>query len=213
MADLGQNIRNMVMKGMEAIGNTANSIASNTKQKVDFYNLQGEKKELLNSIGSKIIELWKQGEKLPDALIEDIEKVILIDEQLKVMQKDKEAEEQEASETADEYKGKGFETKTEDNVPQMEIPQAAEYTAQDDRDVPVIEVGTTEKADQQEEYSPLSSAINDLFEQMPPVDKMAEKVNTSLDELGENLRKFSGELSKGIDQIAEQLTEDDGKKD
>ena len=78
MADLGQNIRNMVMKGMEAIGNTANSIASNTKQKVDFYNLQGEKKELLNSIGSKIIELWKQGEKLPDALIEDIEKVILI---------------------------------------------------------------------------------------------------------------------------------------
>ena len=35
MADFGSAVKNIWMKGMEAIGNTASSIASNTKYKVE----------------------------------------------------------------------------------------------------------------------------------------------------------------------------------
>ena len=58
--------------------------------------------------------------------------------------------------------------------------------------------------------SPLSSAINDLFEQIPPVDKMADKVNSTLDEMGDNLRRFSSDLGKQISDMADDLM---GKKD
>ena len=52
---------------------------------------------------------------------------------------------------------------------------------------------------------PLSSAINDLFEQMPPVDKMMDKVNSSLDELGENLKKFSDEFDRQLNDFSDQM--------
>ena len=35
MSELGQNLKNAVMKGIEAIGNTATSLASNTRQKME----------------------------------------------------------------------------------------------------------------------------------------------------------------------------------
>ena len=74
--------------------------------------------------------------------------------------------------------------------------------------MPVIRV---EDAGDEEgpEPCPLSSAINDLFEKMPPVDKMMDKVNSSLDDLGENLRKFSGEFDKQLNEFAEQMMKND----
>ena len=63
--------------------------------------------------------------------------------------------------------------------------------AEGDADVPDIEV--PEKGTSEQNDSPLSSAINALFDDIPQVDKMAEKVNSSLDEMGEQLKKFSTE--------------------
>jgi hypothetical protein len=40
---------------------------------------------------------------------------------------------------------------------------------------------------------------------MPPVDKMVDRVNNSLDDLGENLRKFSGEFDKQLNKFADQM--------
>ena len=45
---------------------------------------------------------------------------------------------------------------------------------------------------------------------MPQVDKMMDKVNTSLDELGENLLKFSGEFGKQLDDFTDRMMGKDG---
>ena len=91
------------------------------------------------------------------------------------------------------------------DVAAPEVPAAAEYAAKDDGDIPVIEVEEPEKEDESMPDCPLSSAINDLFEKMPPVDKMVDKVNSSLDELNDNLRKFSGEFDKQLSDFADQM--------
>ena len=96
---------------------------------------------------------------------------------------------------------------TEEEV-SAEEPAAAEYAAKDDSDVPVIEIEEEAEKDKVGEC-PLSSAINDLFENMPPVDKMVDKVNSSLDDLGENLRKFSSDFDKKLKDFSDQMMEKD----
>ena len=192
MAEIGENLKNIVMKGIEVIGNKANNLATNAKQKVGEYNLANEQKDLFSAIGSKVFELAKQGTAFPEELQEDLKKAAEISEELERIRAEKEAAAKEAEETATE---KPTYRESPAEAPAAEAPTAAEYAAKDDRDIPVIEV---EKPDEKEdtgfEDCPLSSAINDLFEQMPPVDKMMDKVNNSLDELGDSLRKFSGEF-------------------
>ncbi|MBR6164710.1 MAG: hypothetical protein IKQ45_02130 [Clostridia bacterium] len=211
MADRGLNLKNMVIKGMEAIGNTATSIANSTRQKMDALSLQGEKEELLTKIGEQVVELWKAGENLPGELTENVEKAILIDEQMKVVQREQSAEE--TSGEAEETPAPVLQQEMPQEAPAVRGAQAVEYTAQDDHDIPVIEVEREEGKATEEEPCPLSSAINDLFEKMPPVDKMAEKVNSSLDELGENLRKFSGEFDKELNRFADQMMGKDGDRE
>ena len=73
-------------------------------------------------------------------------------------------------------------------------------------DIPVLKVEPSDKTEEHDYADcPLSSAINDLFENMPPVDKMMDKVNNSLDELGDNLRKFSGDFEKQLNQITDEI--------
>ena len=81
----------------------------------------------------------------------------------------------------------------------------------DSAGVPVIDVPETEKPEKIDE--PLSSAINSLFEQMPPVDQMADKVNASLDEMGEQLKKFSDHFGKQLNDMADELLGNSDRKD
>ena len=53
MAEFGNNLKNIWMKGMEAIGNTASSIASNTRFKVDEMNMVNRRAEILKDFGAK----------------------------------------------------------------------------------------------------------------------------------------------------------------
>jgi len=86
------------------------------------------------------------------------------------------------------------------------VPAAVEYAARDNSDVPVIEVEKTEDSEENTFADcPLSSAINDLFEKMPPVDKMMDKVNSSLDELGDNLKKFTDDFGKELDEFTDRM--------
>ena len=172
------------------------SIASTTKQKVSAYNLANEKEDLFTGIGSKVYEMWKQGETIPECLTEDLVKIVEIEETIKAMQ---EAQGSDASEETPVYSDTPAEAQAAPG-----FAQAAEYAAKDDGDVPVIEV---EDEEGEPENCPLSSAINDLFEKIPPVDKMKEKVNNSLDELGANLRKFSGKFEKELNEFAERMSE------
>lgn len=186
MSEIKENLKELVR-----------SIASTTKQKVSAYNLANEKEDLFTAIGSKVYQLWKDGEAIPECLTEDLVKIVEIEEAIKVIQ---ETQNSNPSEENPVYS----DTPAEDrDAPSC--PQAAEYAAKDDGDVPVIKVEDEE--DSEPEDCPLSSAINDLFEKIPPVDKMKEKVNNSLDELGANLRKFSGKFEKELNEFAERMSE------
>ena len=205
MSEIGENLKNIVMKGIEVIGNKAGNIASTARQKVGEFNLANDQKELFSLIGSKVLELSKQGVEFPEELKEDLKRAAEMGAELDRIRSEK----VDSGKTADE--------KSEDMPEYRETPEpegrapaapagAAEFTAKDDLDVPVIEVPEEERPEEEAFADcPLSSAINDLFENMPPVDKMMDKVNNSLDELGDSLRKFSGDFGRQLDEFTDQM--------
>ena len=68
MADFGSNMKKIWLKGMEAIGNTASNIASNTRSKVDEMNLVTRRSEILKEFGNQAYSLWQKGERFPEEL-------------------------------------------------------------------------------------------------------------------------------------------------
>lgn len=82
MAEIGNNLKNIWMRGMEAIGNTASSIASNTRFKVDEMNLVNRKSEILKDFGAKAYALWQKGERFPDELEAQLLELGQLDEKL-----------------------------------------------------------------------------------------------------------------------------------
>ena len=68
MSETVQNLKNIVMKGIEAISSKANDFASGAKQRVDVFNLENRREELLTSIGSKVFELSEKGTLFPDEI-------------------------------------------------------------------------------------------------------------------------------------------------
>ena len=48
---------------------------------------------------------------------------------------------------------------------------------------------------------------------MPPVDQLADKVNASLDEMGEQLKKFSDHFGKQLNDMADELLGNSDHKD
>ena len=202
MSEIGENLKNILKKGFEAIGSKASDLASSAKQKVGEYNLTNQKNDLFSSIGRKVYELSLSGAAVPEGLEEELKQIAEIDKELGKIQEEKKSEE--ACEAG---------RRTAEEEPVSGEPAAAEYAAKDDSDVPVIEI--EEEEEKTVEECPLSSAINDLFENMPPVDKMVDKVNSSLDDLGENLRKFSSEFDKQLNDFSDQMMgkDDSGKKE
>ncbi len=218
MSEFGGSLKNIVMKSIEAIGNKASDLAAGAKQKVGEYNLANEKKDVFSEIGSKVFELSKQGVAFPEELQEDLKKAAEIGAELDRIRAEKEAAEKAKQETA-EQEADAAATDEKDKeapeyreapvieMPRFDGPVAAEYAARDNRDVPVIRVDDPDEKNGDGDFAdcPMSAAINDLFEQMPPVDKMMDKVNSSLDELGENLKKFSDEFDKQLNDFSDQM--------
>ena len=207
MSEIGENLKNILKKGIEAIGSKASDLASNAKQKVGEYNLTNQKNDLFSAIGRKVYELSLSGAAVPEGLEDELKQIAEIDSELEKIREEKKSEG--TSEDSGEDAGDAG-IRTTEEEPFSAEPTAAEYAAKSDTDVPVIEIEEEEKA---VEECPLSSAINDLFENMPPVDKMVDKVNSSLDDLGENLRKFSSEFDKQLNEFSDQMMgKDDSEK-
>lgn len=89
MADLSKNLKNIWMKSMQAIGNTASNIASNTKFKVDEMNLLNRKREILNDFGAKAYALWQKGVVFPPELQDQLCELSQLDEKLNDMRAEK----------------------------------------------------------------------------------------------------------------------------
>lgn len=207
MSEFGQNLKNMVIKSFETIGTKAVNFAANAKQKVETYNLVNRQKDLFAALGEKVYQMAGKGTSFPEELAEDLAKIARIDEELKRLSEQEETEETNETEKAE---GSGS---AEPEIGREQETVAAEYTAKDDMDVPVIQVENEPAAEEDSRSDcPLSTAINDLFEKMPPMDKMVDKVNSSLDELGDSLKKFSGEFDKQLSDFADQMMGKDDQK-
>jgi len=210
MSETVQNLKNIVMKGIEVISNKANDFASGARQRVDVYNLENKREELLTSIGSHVFSLSEKGTLFPDEIEEVLKEIRTIDAELSSIQAAGKQEGKPAEESAETDRAPVYEEPAADSIPDEE-PSAAEYTAENDTDIPVIQVETDQEEQKDTESCPLSSAINDLFEKTPQMDKMMDKVNNSLDELGDNLLKFSGEFDRQLNDFADQMMGKEGK--
>ena len=205
MSDIGQNIRELVTKGMEAIGNTASNIAAGTRQKVNEINTGARKKELYESLGEQTYIAWLNGAEFPEPMADTLRELLKLDRQSSLQEyetipKPAEPEKPDAAEAPEEQEACG-----EPDEP-VSVPGS-----DDSPEIPYIEVPESDKPEKVDE--PLSSAINSLFEQMPPVDQLADKVNASLDEMGEKLKKFSDHFGKQLNDMADELLGNSDHKD
>ena len=66
--DIRDKAKNLWIKGMKAIGNTAASIANNTRYKVDEVTIQNRRREVLGDLANKAYALWLKGETFPEPM-------------------------------------------------------------------------------------------------------------------------------------------------
>ena len=211
MNDFGLNIRELVSKGMEAISNTATNIAESTRQKVNELNSDARKQELYAEVGKQVYIAGLEGAEFPDSITDSLRELLRLDRQDKPDSETVSPEQCSAEEPAEpEETAEPEEPAEPEAYSEPEEPVSAPGT-DDSAEIPVIDVPETEKPEKIDE--PLSNAINSLFEQMPPVDQLADKVNASLDEMGEQLKKFSDHFGKQLNDMADELLGNSDRKD
>lgn len=169
------------IKGMKTIGNTATNIANNTKYKVDEMTLQNRRRELGGDLSSAVYAMWMKGTEFPPELTRMLEEMQQLDERLNDMRAERYAQ------------GKTAPSNTGDEEAETEVSGQPDDTAAEG-------VVAAEEPDEEPEVSnvitvapSVLSEIEDCFDHEASVDKMAEKVNTSLDQLTDKIRSFAPE--------------------
>lgn len=193
MSELGQNIKELVMKGIDAIGNTASSLASTTRTKMNEMALRARRAEILTGFGEKAYEAWKNGAQLPDELVSDLKEVCELEKELTEQKTDEKNTENSESDSTS--------VVNRDNGDENDIPDCSK--------VPSIEF--PEKEGTPTAGSSLSDAIDNLFRDSPQMDHMADKINSSLDEMGKQLLQFSSDFGKKLSDMADEIMEDQDK--
>lgn len=170
------------IKGMKTIGNTATNIANNTKYKVDEMTLQNRRRELGGDLSSAVYAMWMKGTEFPPELTRMLEEMQQLDERLNDMRAERYAQ------------GKTAPSNRGDEEAETEVSGQPDDTAAEG-------VVAAEEPDEETEVSNVITAappsvlseIEDCFDHEASVDKMAEKVNTSLDQLTDKIRSFAPE--------------------
>ena len=207
MADIKKGLKDFWIKGMEALGNTASNLASNTKYKVNEMNMVNRRREILNGFGAKAYELWQKGVEFPAELETELQELSQLDIQLNELR----MEHLSNVETGEVQSGNaGTMAETAEELSEQEATVVVEEEAPaEEETVPVIEV--PEETAEKEAECPLSDAINELFETAPSVKEMAGKVNSALDSFGNSLKEFGKEMDQNLNTLGEKV--DDILKD
>ena len=220
MIDIGKNIKDIWMKGMEAVGRRASDIASNTKYKVDEMNIVSRRAEIMKDFGMRAYALWQKGEKFPEELAAQLKELSELDEKLNDMRAERYAsikqEPNPDNNNDDNASQEKQDSEENESVPEGEPEESNDHQLDEMNEagdeMPIIQVEGVEKTianDEETESNPnLCDAINDLFQKIPSADETAEKVNGALDSLEEGLKKFSDGLDEKIDQITDQINKE-----
>ena len=211
MADFRSSIKGIWMKGMEAVGNAASSIASSTKSKVDEMNLVNRRTEILKDFGNRAYALWLKGEQFPEELASQLQELVKLDDQLNDLRAERlagvkpETKQEEALDSDTDAADTG-DTDEQDKFTEDELSREEDGDLQSDSDredpVPVIRI---ERPDEEKPAGGLSDAINDLFENNNPSDSTADQVNSALDSLEDGLKQFSEDTTRTAEDQADQL--------
>ena len=166
--DIREKAKALWIRGMKAVGNTAASIANNTRYKVDEVTIQNRRREVLNDVAHKAYALWLKGESFPEPVEKLLDELKQLDEQLNDMRAEKYAMTQKPG--------------SSEEAPQEEEP-AEEEPEEDDLDPSLKD-------------SPISEEINGLFDGESTVGKSAEKVNSTMEQLSDRIRNFPRESTE-----------------
>lgn len=160
--DMRDRVKSLWIKGMKVIGNTAASIANNTRYKVDEVTIQNRRREVLSDLAHKTYAMWLKGECFPEPMTKLLEELKKLDEQLNDMRAEKYASGQ---------------------------PNPIEQKSEEETET--VETDETELPDGlPPENSPVSEEINDLFDNKQSVGRSVEKVNNALDQMSDRIRHF-----------------------
>lgn len=157
MADLKTSLKSAWMKSMEAIGNTASNIASNTKYKVQEMNLINRRREILSDFGAQAYEMWQKGEQFPEKLARQLEELSHVDEELNAIRTerlagvktedvpgDADAADADAPQQAEPVKEEADAVPEAEQTPALEVEEAPAKEETDapvsDDDVPTLEM-------------------------------------------------------------------------
>ena len=102
MASLGNNLKVAFLRGLEAVGRGASNMASNAHQKLNEINLETRRRELLSEMPVRALDLWQQGEPMPQPLGEMLRELSELDEELTVLRAQRYARVETESPTQDE---------------------------------------------------------------------------------------------------------------
>ena len=164
--DIREKAKALWIRGMKAVGNTAASIANNTRYKVDEVTIQNRRREVLGDVADKAYALWLKGESFPEPMTKLLDELRKLDEQLNDMR-------------AEKYASSG--KNRIQSVPEQNREETDNASEPDhDDEVPGVVDDT----------SPVSTEINGLFDEDISVGKMAEKVNSTLNQMSQRIRSF-----------------------
>lgn len=85
MAGFGNKVKLTVLKGMEAVGQSASSLASNAQHKLQELNLETQRREILSAFPLRAYDLWQKGEALPEELAKMLKELSELDERLGIL--------------------------------------------------------------------------------------------------------------------------------
>lgn len=136
MASLGNNLKVAFLRGLEAVGRGASNMASNAHQKLNEINLETRRRELLSEIPVRALDLWQQGEPMPQPLGEMLRELSELDEELTVLRAQRYARVETESPTQDEPSADELSEAPADEPPAGE--EAADEMEQEQAPAPVV---------------------------------------------------------------------------
>jgi len=206
MADLGSSIKELWIRSMEAIGNTASNIASNTRSRVDEMNLVNRRAEILKDFGNQAYALWQQGERFPEIMEQQLKELQKLDESLNDLRAERLAGVKVESEKPDQEENPAEIPSGEASTDSEAADDTLDIGEEEDHTLPVIEVESAE-----EPGADVNDAISTLFDKVPSSRDAAEKVTDVLDSLESGLKEFSNQIDQTIDGLSERLQEEKPK--
>lgn len=131
MASFTDNLKLSFLKGIEALGKGASSLAEGAQKKLSEISLETRRHEILTRIPDCVQELYAQGAELPEVLTSLLSELAELDAKLAEMRAARSA--QTPEEAAEEGAGDpGEETVEESEEPVSDEAEAAEETASEE---------------------------------------------------------------------------------